>query len=124
MNNHELIISGRHLELTESLKTFVREKTEKLFQHEARIVRIRVELDVEKVHAKTKDFLFTAKGIIEIMGPDMVVSESSDEMHKSIDLLVNKLDRMIRRRARLAKVKRNHPHAVEIPAFLPKTAPA
>lgn len=120
MNNHELIISGRHLALTDSLKTFVREKTDKLFRHEERIVRIRVELEVEKV--QTKENLFVAKGIIEINGPDMVASESSDEMHKSIDLLVNKLDRMIRRRSRLKKVKRNHPHSVEIPAELPKVA--
>jgi putative sigma-54 modulation protein len=124
MNNNELIISGRHLELTESLKTFVREKTEKLFRHEDRIVRIRIELEVDRIQTRAKDYLFTAKGIIEIMGPDMVASETSEDMHKSIDLLVSKLDRMIRRRSRLAKVKRNHPHSVEIPALLPKIAPA
>lgn len=122
MNNHELIISGRHLDLTDSLKTFVREKTDRLFRHEDRIVRIRVELEADKVQAR--EHLFRAKGIIEINGPDMVASESSEEMHKSIDLVIDKLDRMIRRRARLAKVKRNHPHSVEIPATLPKTAPA
>ncbi len=122
MNNRELIISGRHLELTESLKDFVREKTDKLFRHENRIVRIRIELDHEQI--QTKEHLFTAKGIIEINGPDMVVSETSGDMYKSIDLLVIKLDRMIRRRARLAKVKRNNPHSVEIPAFLPKVASA
>jgi putative sigma-54 modulation protein len=121
MNNHELIISGRHLELTESLKYFVREKTDKLFRHEERIVRIRVELDVDK---QTKETVFIAKGIIEINGPDMIASESSDEMHKSIDLLIGKLDRMIRRRSRLKKVKRNHPHSIELPSSLPKVAPA
>jgi len=122
MNNHELIISGRHLDLTDSLKTFVRDKTEKLFRHEDRIVRIRVELESDKI--QTREHIFTAKGIIEINGPDMVASETSEDMHKSIDLVVSKLDRMIRRRSRLAKVKRNHPHAVEIPAMLPKIATA
>ena len=39
-NNHELIVSGIHLELTPSLKTFVREKAERLFRHEERIVRV------------------------------------------------------------------------------------
>jgi putative sigma-54 modulation protein len=120
MNNNELIVSGRHLDLTESLKFYVREKTDRLFRHEPRIVRIRVELEYDKI--QTKEHLFTAKGIIEINGPDLVASETSEEMHKSIDLLITKLDRMLRRRARLAKVKRNHPHSVEIPAFLPKIA--
>lgn len=122
MNNHELIISGRHLELTDSLKSFVREKMDKLFRHEERIVRIRVELEADKL--QTKEMVFRAKGIIEITGPDMVASEASDDMYKSIDLLVNKLDRMIRRRSRLKKVKRNHPHSVEIPSALPKVATA
>lgn len=122
MKNHELIISGRHLDLTDSLKTFMREKSEKLFRHEERIVRIRAELECKKIQAK--DRLFTAKGIIEINGPDMVASVSAGDMHQAIDLLVDKLDRMIRRRSRLAKVKRNHPHSVEIPAALPKIATA
>jgi putative sigma-54 modulation protein len=122
MNNNELIISGRHLDLTDSLKYFVTEKMEKLFRHEERIIRIRVELEADKL--QTNETVFRAKGIIEITGPDMVASETCGEMHRSIDLLVQKLDRMIRRRSRLKKVKRNHPHSVDIPAVLPKVAPA
>jgi len=122
MNNNELIISGRHLELTDSLKYFVTEKMDKLFRHEERIIRIRVELEADKL--QTNETVFRAKGIIEITGPDMVASETCGDMHRSIDLLVNKLDRMIRRRSRLKKVKRNHPHSVDIPALLPKVASA
>ncbi len=122
MNDNDLIISGRHIDLTESLKTFVREKVEKLFRHEERIVRVRMELNCNKNQNKEKPF--SAKGIIEINGPDMVVSEEAHDIHKSIDDTVDKLDRMIRRRARMKKVKRNHPHTVEIPAELPKTNPA
>ena len=43
---------------------------------------------------------------------------------QSIDELSNKLDRMLRRRSRLRKVKRNHPHDVDIPAELPKVYPS
>ncbi len=122
MNDNDLIISGRHIELTESLKTFVREKVDKLFRHEERIVRVRMELDCDKNH--NKETPFVAKGIIEINGPDMVASEATHDLHKSVDNVVDKLDRMIRRRARLKKVKRNHPHSIELPAELPKTSPA
>src|SRR5690625_3242310 len=120
MNNHELIISGRHLPLTESLKAYVWEKTEKLFRPEEGSVRIRVELEAGK--PQTRDTSFRAKGIIEIAGRDMFASESSEDMYKSIDLLVDKLIRMIRRRSRLERVKRNNPRSVEIPASLPKVA--
>jgi putative sigma-54 modulation protein len=104
-NHHELIVSGIHLELTPSLKTFVREKSERLFRHEERIVRLRVELEYDpKDSVSTR---FKAKGHIAIQGPDMNAVVESDECHKAVSLLVDKLDRMLRRRSRLFKVKRH-----------------
>lgn len=111
-NHHELIVSGIHLELTPSLKTFVREKAERLFRHEERIVRIRVELECDpKEEVGTR---FKAKGHIAIHGPDMNASVESDECHKAISMLIDKLDRMLARRHQLQRVKRNHPHPVEL----------
>ena len=110
-NNHELIVSGIHLELTPSLKIFVREKADRLFRHEERIVRIRVELECdskEDVGAR-----FKAKGHIVLLGPGMNATVGADECHKAVALLVDKLDRMLEKRHQLHKVKRNHPHAVE-----------
>ena len=110
-NNHELIVSGIHLDLTPSLKTYVKEKAERLFRHEDRIVRIRVELELDSnENVSTR---FKAKGHIEINGPDMNATVSSDECHKAVSLLTDKLDRMLRRRSRLKKEKRNHPHSIE-----------
>jgi putative sigma-54 modulation protein len=119
-NHHEVIVSGIHLDLTPSLKFYVNEKVARLFRHEERIVRIRVELESDGKNDVTRPFI--AKGHITIHGPDMNCSVASDECHKAVDLLVDKLDRMLRRRARLFKVKRKHPHAVELGALLPKTA--
>ncbi|MDB6094067.1 MAG: sigma 54 modulation protein/ribosomal protein [Verrucomicrobia bacterium] len=110
-NNHELIVSGIHLELTESLKTFVREKAERLFRHEERIVRIRVELECDSKEAVGTRF--KAKGHIAIQGPDINAIVEEDECHKAVSLLIDKLDRMLAKRHHLQKVKRNHPHAVE-----------
>jgi putative sigma-54 modulation protein len=117
-NQHELIVSGIHLDLTPSLKTFVREKAERLFRHEERIVRIRVELECDPKQSVSNRF--SAKGHISIYGPDLNAAVSSDECHKAVALLVDKLDRMLSRRNRMFKVKRNHPHAVELDAELPK----
>jgi putative sigma-54 modulation protein len=105
-NHHELIVSGIHLELTPSLKTFVREKSERLFRHEERIVRLRVELECDP--KETVGTRFKAKGHIAIQGPDMNAVVESDECHKAVSLLIDKLDRMLRRRARLFKVKRHN----------------
>ena len=117
-NNNDLIVSGIHLELTPSLKTFVREKAERLFRHEERIVRMRVELECDRSPAVGVQF--TAKGHIQIQGPDMNASVQADECHKAVSMLVDKLDRMLQRRHQLHRVKRNHPHAVELGAEIPK----
>ncbi|HUL52553.1 MAG TPA: HPF/RaiA family ribosome-associated protein [Opitutaceae bacterium] len=119
-NNHDLIVSGIRLDLTPELKVYVQEKFSRLFRHEERIVRIRVDLEYDGKNDVTRPFI--AKGHIIIHGPDMNCSVASDECRKSVDFLVDKLDRMLRRRARLFKVKRKHPRAVELNAVLPKTA--
>ncbi len=120
MNNKEVIISGLHMELTEALKTLVHEKADKLFQHEERIIRLRVELEYNQNKGNGKAEEFIAKGHIEINGAPMIVSVASDDLYKSVDQMIDKLDRKLRRRSRLNRVKRKHPHGVEIPADLPK----
>jgi len=117
-NNSELIVSGIHLELTPSLKTYVREKAERLFRHAERIIRIRVELECDRNPASGVQF--KAKGHIEIQGPDMNASVQADECHKAVSMLVDKLDRMLQRRHQLHRVKRNHPHPVDLEAAIPK----
>ncbi len=104
-NNHEVIVSGIHLELTPSLKFFVREKAQRLFRHEDRIVRIRVELECDRDEAIAHRF--KAKGHIEIQGPDMNAVVQADECHKAVSLLVDKLDRMLSKRHDLYKVRRH-----------------
>jgi len=121
-NSPELIVSGIHLELTPSLKYFVREKADRLFRHEERIVRIRVELEYDpKEDVGTR---FKAKGHITIRGPDMDAAVEADECHKAISLLVDKLNRMLRRRARYFKVRRKYTHPVEFGAVLPEAMEA
>jgi putative sigma-54 modulation protein len=104
-NNHELIVSGIHLDLTPSLKTFVKEKADRLFRHEERIVRVRVELECDASEAIANRF--KAKGHIEINGPDMNATVQADECHKAVSLLIDKLDRMLGKRHHLKKVRRH-----------------
>lgn len=117
-NGHEIILTGIHMDLTDALKNIAREKVERLFRHEARIVRVRVELEYDKTRGHDNEFI--AKGHVQIYGPELICSVATDECLKSLDQLIDKLDRMIRRRSRLQLVKRHHPHSVEIPAAIPK----
>ncbi len=108
MNRHtpqnELIVSGIHLDLTPSLKTYVQEKTQRLFRHEERITRIRVELECDPKQSVAKRF--SAKGHITITGPTLNAVVAADECHKAVALLIDKLDRMLHRRASLHKARR------------------
>jgi putative sigma-54 modulation protein len=117
-NPQEVIVSGIHLELTPSLKTFVQEKAERLFRHEERIVRVRVELECDPKQAVAHRF--TAKGHIAIYGPDMNASVSADECHKAISMLIDKLDRMLERRAHMMKSKRQHIRVTDLEAAIPE----
>ena len=117
---NDIIISGHNLNLTVALKRMVIEKISKLFEHEHHIIRIRVELSTDQ----TIQSSFHAKGMIEIKGKPLFADAASEDLYKSIDLLENKLDRMLRRRSRLRVQKRKHTHDVEIPADIPKAKSA
>jgi putative sigma-54 modulation protein len=116
--DEKLILSGIHLDLTDSLKTHVREKTAKLIRHEPRIVRIRI--DIEYHETKSHHGQFTAKGHIEIGGPDIIASANGDDAHVSLDKLVSELDRGLRKRATERLKNRKHPQPIELDANIPK----
>ena len=115
----KLILSGVHLELTEALKKTVEDKVEKLFNHDKEIQRLKIHLEYQ-AHNSTHHNQFIAKGHIEIKGNSLVVAEASDDLYISIEQLIIKLDRKLRQRSRLRKVKRKQLHAVDIPAEFPK----
>jgi len=119
-HSHDVIVSGIHLELTPSLKTYVQEKTARLFRHEERILRVRVELECDPKQAVASRFV--AKGHIHINGPDMNASVASDECHKAVSLLTDKLDRMLQRRSQMYKNKRRKTHSIDLTVDLPKAA--
>jgi putative sigma-54 modulation protein len=123
VNSHPIdetkfIIRGIHLELTDALRSIAREKAARLLRHNDHIIRVRIDLELDKTRG-TKD-QFIAKGRIEISGPDLIASVQSEDAYKSLDLLVDKLDGLLRERHGRRKDSRNHPHAAELPSDLPK----
>lgn len=90
-----LLIRGIQLGLNDTVKTFIEAKAERLFRHEPRILRVRIEVESD-VHRRTPRF--TAKGRVELAGPDLTASVTTDAVPASIALLIDKLDRMLRKR--------------------------
>lgn len=119
MKQHDVIISGLNMDLTDAIKNMVHAKVEKLYEHQENIVRMRVELQYDS-HKKSHQKEFIAKGHLEVRGNDHICSSATNDLYKSIDLMVQKLDRMLRRRSRLQRVKRKDTHSIEIPSVIPK----
>ena len=120
MKQHDVIISGLNLELTNAIKNMVYEKVEKLFEQENHIIRMRVELEYDP-HQSANQKEFVAKEQLVVRGNDHFASASPEDLYKSINNLINKLDRILRRRSRLKKVKRKDIHLFDIPSYIPKT---
>jgi putative sigma-54 modulation protein len=115
----KLIIRGIHLKLTDALHAIIAEKATRLLRRNDQIVHIRIDLERDQTRGIGRQFI--AKGHIEIGGPDLIASVASEDAHASLEQLIEKLDRLLRRRRGLRKENRNHPHPVELAAALPKT---
>jgi putative sigma-54 modulation protein len=114
----KLIVRGIHLELTDALRLAATEKAARLLRHNSQIVRIRIDLELDRSKAVGEQFI--AKGHIEIGGPDLIASATTEDAYKSLDQLMDKLDGLLRRRHGQRKDDRNHPHGVEVGGNLPK----
>ena len=93
MSGQDVIMSGVHVDLTDSIKSVVNDKINKLFAHSSSIIRVRVILEASKNKTEGKEFI--ARGKVEIGGPDIEATASTDDLYKSIDDMVNKLDRQL-----------------------------
>jgi putative sigma-54 modulation protein len=106
MSDQEVIISGVHVDLTESLKSIVSEKAHKLFNHDSKIIRVRVTLEMSKNKAHRDEFI--AHGRVEVGGPDIEAKAATEDLYKSIDAMINKLNRQLIDMIKIEKDKRKH----------------
>ena len=95
-------LTGQNLDITDILRDFVTNKFEKLEHHADTITSLHVVLHVEDQH-KSRDTedrdepqqIATAK--LHIRGTEIYAKAESGDMYKSIDLLVDKLVKQLRR---------------------------
>jgi len=87
------IISGKHIDLTEALKTYAEEKTTKLPKHFDSITEIEVIVDGSDASNPTVEIIVRAA-----KSQPFIVKETSDDAYKCIDIAVHKLERQIRKK--------------------------
>lgn len=87
----QLNISGHHVEVTPALKQYVTEKLDRLQRHFNHITQINITLSVEnKINQK-------AEANVNLSGGKIFADHSSEDMYASIDKLVDKLDRQVKK---------------------------
>jgi putative sigma-54 modulation protein len=84
----QISITGHHLEVTESLKTYIDTKFDKLARHFDNVIDVHVILSVEKLVQK-------AEATLSVNGAKLFAEDHQEDMYASIDALVDKLDRQI-----------------------------
>ena len=92
----------RNVESSEGIKNYAREKIGRMQKYLRSPLEADVILSVEK-------FRHTAEVTIVASGETLIGEEQSDDMYKSIDMMLDKLDRQVRRH----KGKLSDHHATE-----------
>lgn len=106
MNINDLKIEFIHIDKKPFYIALLKQKCQKLLDHSESIIDLRIEL-IRDTHSRSHKNEFVAKGHLNFKGKCSVVSSASDDILKSIDLLVGKMDRVLRRKSRVEKFKRH-----------------
>ena len=94
----EIVVTGRNSEISESFRTHVEEKLERInkFDESQRIHRV----DVEVTHAKNprqRETAATVEVTLFSRGPVIRVESSSADQHSALDAVIDKLEERLRR---------------------------
>ena len=84
----QINVSGHHVDVTDSLRSYVESKLDKLERHYDRITNMQVILSVEKQRQK-------AESTVRIQGGEVYADAESEDLYAAIDKLADKLDRQL-----------------------------
>jgi putative sigma-54 modulation protein len=84
----QLSVTGRHIDVTEALKSYVTEKIGKLQRHFEHVIDVHIILSVEKLTQK-------AEATVQLNGATLFAEDEQEDMYAAIDGLLDKLDRQI-----------------------------
>lgn len=84
----QITFTGRNIEITPALKQHTEEKLQRLQHRHESLGQIHVTLHIENV-------THTAEATTRLYGIELHASAEADDMYEAIDLLVDKLEKLI-----------------------------
>lgn len=86
----QLNVSGHHIEITDSLRSYVESKIQKIERHFDLVSDVSCILTVEKLRHK-------AEATVNVNGGTIYADATEADMYAAIDCLTDKLDRRVRK---------------------------
>jgi putative sigma-54 modulation protein len=84
----QISLTGHHVDLTDSLRSYVDTKFERLERHFDHVTNVHVILSVEKLAQK-------AEANMHVSGAEIYADSTHEDMYAALDSLVDKLDRQL-----------------------------
>ena len=118
----EVVVTGRHCEVSDRFREHVSEKLTRLEKHDHRIMRVQVEVELEKnprQHDRSVKVELTAFS----KGPVIRAEAAADDKMGALDLALDKMQSQMRRaadRRRVHKGRNDHLSVGEAVAALPE----
>lgn len=86
----QIDVTGRHVDITDSLKDYVENKFQRLERHFEHINNTHVILSVEKERQK-------AEATVHVNRGNLFADDEQEDMYAAIDGLIDKLDRQLKK---------------------------
>ncbi|HEY3645349.1 MAG TPA: ribosome-associated translation inhibitor RaiA [Gammaproteobacteria bacterium] len=86
----KLDLTGHHVDINDTLRSYVENKFEKLERHFDHVTGIHVVLTVSKLEHR-------AEATLKVSGAKLFADAVEQDMYAAIDCLVDKLDRQVKR---------------------------
>ena len=97
----KISITGRHVDITNALNSYIKTKFQKLKKYSENIINIHTILTVEKERMKAEATLKTKNG-------NLFAANEENNMYAAIDEIVEKLDRQLKKqKEKITNYRRN-----------------
>ena len=109
----EIVVKGRHCEVSDRFREHVKEKLGRLEKHDHRVIRVEAEVDIER-NPRLQDRAVRVQLTAISKGPVIRAEAAAEDKMAALDLAVDKMASQMRRAADRKKVHRGRRTPVSV----------
>jgi ribosomal subunit interface protein len=109
----EIVVKGRHMEVSDRFRSHVEEKLTRLEKHDHRIMRVEVEVDKER-NPRQQDRAVRVELTAFSKGPVIRAEAAAEDKMSALDLAIDKMASQMRRAADRRRVHRGNHRPVSV----------